>query len=287
MDLQQIPCAEIPSNTIILPFKFKFCTKYANKSFIEMQIAFELKPFFEVLFKTKDTKIDKPIKYWQRGKRNYFSIDIYLPELGLVIEYDGHPWHKNTLKLDTEKNKILNESGVDVLRIREELPQITKDDIIIKKNALPKSIVNQLLDKINSKYQLNKDFSKYISKPYCQNGKNLQLFLKTIKGLPIPSKSQNYEKLFPEDDNGPRLDIPNVNVSFTLDPPPDPPRRFLKGETCLVCWGEDKRLCLCGPPIDDGFFEEMDNLIKEIDLSGQVEIRKRLALGQCETPDES
>ena len=58
-----------------------------------------------------------------RYKINYTNknveVDIFIPSLRLVIEYDGSYWHKNKIDIDNLKNKKLNELGYKVLRIRE------------------------------------------------------------------------------------------------------------------------------------------------------------------------
>lgn len=46
------------------------------------------------------------------------SIDIYIPSLGLAIEYDGSRWHKNADR-DSQKTKFLYEQGIHLVRIRE------------------------------------------------------------------------------------------------------------------------------------------------------------------------
>ena len=288
--------SDIPDNVATTKWTPVFSSKYGNKSFIELTIAFELKTLFIVKFKTEDTKIPKPLKFLQRKKNRNLDVDMILPAIGkkgVVIEYDGHPWHKKKLIQDTQKNQILNAAGYPVIRIREDLPLTSSNDIwIAKQHTSPKQILNKLLKKLDKLFNLPVDINDYLAEPYCLNGIALQQFLqknRNIIGYVVPKSKKiisyykppssfvkidetTTKKMIPP----PELDIPNVNVSFILDPPPDPPGRFLKGETCLVCWGEDKRLCLCGPPIDDAFFEDMENLINEMDLSGQVEIRKRL-----------
>lgn len=51
------------------------------------------------------------------GKK--YEADIFIPELGLVIEYDGSYWHRKKAQKDNEKNAAFNAAGYEVLHIRE------------------------------------------------------------------------------------------------------------------------------------------------------------------------
>lgn len=46
------------------------------------------------------------------------NFDIYIPSLRTAIEYDGAMWHRN-LNKDLEKNKLCEQNGVRLIRIRE------------------------------------------------------------------------------------------------------------------------------------------------------------------------
>lgn len=46
------------------------------------------------------------------------EIDIYVPTLQMGIEYDGEYWHKD-IERDEEKNRIVSECGIHLVRIRE------------------------------------------------------------------------------------------------------------------------------------------------------------------------
>lgn len=48
-----------------------------------------------------------------------FELDIYLPELHVAVEYDGHAWHKNIRK-DMRKSDLCKQHGVELIRIRED-----------------------------------------------------------------------------------------------------------------------------------------------------------------------
>lgn len=61
-----------------------------------------------------------------------YKLDIYLPLYKLGIEYDGERWHRDVEK-DTEKDRVLFENGIKVIRIREkECPEISDGCYVIK-----------------------------------------------------------------------------------------------------------------------------------------------------------
>lgn len=46
------------------------------------------------------------------------EIDVYIPSIGIGIEYDGAQWHKDASR-DEKKNRLLSENGITLIRIRE------------------------------------------------------------------------------------------------------------------------------------------------------------------------
>jgi hypothetical protein len=64
--------------------------------------------------------------YRGEGKRNY-SLDIAIPQLQIVIEYDGSYWHKDSKKDNIRQDKI-EESGWQLIKYRNRIP--TKDQLI-------------------------------------------------------------------------------------------------------------------------------------------------------------
>ena len=73
------------------------------------------------------------IKYFPQAQNRYeianlnqrMEVDIFIPEINLVIEYDGMHWHQNKVSVDNKKTSNLNALGYTVLRVREYgLPQL-------------------------------------------------------------------------------------------------------------------------------------------------------------------
>ena len=104
------------SNKIGCPY----CT-LTPQSKQELTITFELIQFFDISPKGFKTRV--------QGK--LMSIDIYIKELNLGIEFDGNYWHKGKRELDKLKTERLEDDGLKIMRIREEpLKAITDIDIV-------------------------------------------------------------------------------------------------------------------------------------------------------------
>ncbi len=58
--------------------------------------------------------------------------DIFIPSIRCAIEYDGQYWHKDKLDFDNYKNRVFNENGVTVIRVRDSgLPQLEEFDGVV------------------------------------------------------------------------------------------------------------------------------------------------------------
>lgn len=140
------------------------CPKCLSKkkiSFPEKTIAFYLKQLFIV---------EEQKKFVWLGK---MEIDIYLPSLNLAIEYDGQVWHQN-LEKDLIKENLLNQNGVNLIRIREpNCPSYTGNCKCIitdetNKNFFVKKALDELLIFINNKYSLKYQFKYDYENDYLQ-----------------------------------------------------------------------------------------------------------------------
>lgn len=125
-----------------------------STSFRELRIYCELKELFgRVLLREKIGGVE---------------CDIFVPDIGLGIEVDGAYWHKNKHAKDVLKNKILQERGVFLLRVREEgLQKISSSDVIIPKQKKDYEVMAQVLAVIKGLPQLpdlyQMRIGKYIS----------------------------------------------------------------------------------------------------------------------------
>lgn len=77
-----------------------------------------------------------------------YEVDIYIPELGVGIEYDGIYWHHDKLEKDKEKNLRLG-SSILLIRIREsDLPLLSPTDISVEKRKISISTIKVILNTI-------------------------------------------------------------------------------------------------------------------------------------------
>ena len=142
----------------------------------ELTITFELIQFFEDI---------NPKGFKTRVKGKLWSIDIYIPQLKLGIEFDGSYWHKDKRALDKLKTERLEEDGFEIFRVREEpLKRIFEDDIMSKQPFNAKQLTNNILTQIMSRYTLDsKKIAKiesYIAKKGIQNEKGLDKYIEMI-----------------------------------------------------------------------------------------------------------
>lgn len=122
---------------------------FNNTSQIEIRLYCELKCIFSDIY--------------NRKKINNIEVDIFIPLINLLIEYDGSYWHKNKEDVDLKKNEILKENNYNIIRIREyPLCVLNNNDIIyIPKNKFLNTI-KELLILINSKYVIPDLYKKRI-----------------------------------------------------------------------------------------------------------------------------
>jgi hypothetical protein len=153
-------------------FGCPYC-KVHSQSLQELTISFELKTIFKGI---------DPIGHKIKIHDKIFSIDIYIKELNLAIEFDGSYWHKENQTKDHAKTNALVLAGLDVIRIREKpLKSISENDISVDKKYNPKSLVNIILCNIKNKHSLNKQtiriINNYIKQKELQGKAGLEKYL--------------------------------------------------------------------------------------------------------------
>tara|TARA_R110000851_G_scaffold214241_3_gene366884 strand:+ start:421 stop:2175 length:1755 start_codon:yes stop_codon:yes gene_type:complete len=152
-----------------------YCT-LTPQSKQELTITFELQSMFkDVNPKGFKTRIDG--KLW--------TIDMYIPELHLGVEFDGSYWHKDKRALDKLKTEQLNEEGFHIIRVREEpLEKIFDKDVVSKLPYNGKQVTNDILSMIMSKFELDgklvSKIKEYQSKDGLQNEKGLDKYIDKI-----------------------------------------------------------------------------------------------------------
>jgi len=78
------------------------------------------------------------------------EVDICIPELGLVIEYDGSYWHRGREQHDSRKTARLLDAGLRVIRVRDNLPPLDVGETITVTglSATPDDIAYAVLDQL-------------------------------------------------------------------------------------------------------------------------------------------
>ena len=118
-------------------------------------------------------------------KNKLWTIDIFIPELNLGIEFDGSHWHKDKRALDKLKTQELKEEGFNIIRIRQKpLERIFDNDVMAEKKYDGKEITNNLLKMIMKDFDLDKrtirKIEDYIKNPDLQNEKGLDKYIEMI-----------------------------------------------------------------------------------------------------------
>lgn len=85
------------------------CHERYNVGFPELAIYFYIKQIFT------DAQLNAQIE--KIG--TYKSVDVYIPSLNLVIEYDGGHTHRGRVLIDMEKSRLLVERGYRLIRVRD------------------------------------------------------------------------------------------------------------------------------------------------------------------------
>ena len=117
------------------------------------------------------------------------ELDIYIPSIKTAIEYDGFIWHKN-IKRDIDKDKICDELGIKLIRVREKgLPELKSSAIIFE--VLPSK------DNIEDLERCIQDILNYLN---CEN-KNIKLERdndKILDLMQLSRKKNSLLELMPE-----------------------------------------------------------------------------------------
>ncbi len=125
------------------------------------------------------------------------EIDIFLPDVGIGVEYDGLRWHIENDEKDRNKNKYFQRSGIEIIRIRQKgLPKITDDDIIVEKKIDAKAIINDLLKIILRTGQAEDFKSKILDYIKLDGVVNDSKYQELLAYHPFPFKGKSLEDKF-------------------------------------------------------------------------------------------
>lgn len=76
-------------------------------------------PEMAIYFYIKQVYNDALLNYDIENIEPYESVDIYIPSLNLIIEYDGGLTHADRMSIDSEKSKLIIDQGYTLIRIRD------------------------------------------------------------------------------------------------------------------------------------------------------------------------
>ena len=91
----------------------------------------------------------------QSSKIHGVECDIYLEKHAVAIEYDGKYYHKGKQEKDQNKNEVLSENGILLLRVREKpLPRISDWDVSLERGQNGLTMVKKVLEALSKRIQM-------------------------------------------------------------------------------------------------------------------------------------
>ncbi len=163
------------------------CKKRYMSSFEELSIIFYLKKTFN------STQLHFPVDF----KSKYKDVDVFIPELNLVVEYDGYH-HKDRYEEDFEKTNVLLSMGFEVIRIRNSKLKLLNMENVIEVHHIEgrfKSLDNALNELMGI---IDRTNSNKIHINYCSDINTKRDRFKILEQLPAIIKKNNVSDLLPE-----------------------------------------------------------------------------------------
>ena len=153
---------------------------YSQTSASELRIYTELKWIFGEGAKHRHKIFDK-------------ECDIFVPHYKLVIEYDGYPWHQDKEQSDSNKESILADKNIELIRVRDKrLKRLKEEDLLIPSEIKSVSIIKDILSAIKKKVLLDKEHLQkidiYLSFSSFQNEPEFN-FLMSQRKTALPGRS--------------------------------------------------------------------------------------------------
>lgn len=128
-------------------------------------------------------------------KLGKFTVDIFVKDLNLIIEYDGAYFHKDNIKGDKIKKIAMIDSGFFLINIRvKPLKKIFKEDIsILRKENHSHEFISKILREIIGRNickdkKLISKINRYLKAGEIQNEKFFYELISSLPG-PLPEKS--------------------------------------------------------------------------------------------------
>ena len=151
--------------------------RITNQSKDEIKIIFELISIFKNINKKGEVF---------RIKNKTVRVDIFIPSIKLVVEYDGSFWHSNKQKKDLEKSEMLTNEGYNLIRLRQKpLEKLNENDILTEMEFNGKDTVNKLLISILNKFSIDEESKEkihwYLKQNALQNQNEAIKYIESLK----------------------------------------------------------------------------------------------------------
>lgn len=123
---------------------------------------------------------------WTIGGRR-MQLDIVVPEWSVVIEYDGHRWHKSTSNQERDKLKTrqLEDDGWTVIRVRDRLDPLGTNDVSVVEADGVHETVKAILSRLDELGLRTDRFEEYLrsGRPWATAQANQQYQRTLFKSL--------------------------------------------------------------------------------------------------------
>ena len=128
-----------------------------------------------------------------RHKIDNVEFDVFVPSLGLAVEYDGSYWHRDGEEKDNRKSDFCAEKDIKILRVREEpLPKMAARDVIVPIRDIGKLNLDEVVRSLQALVPLSEATNKRIFDYLTASDLLNESFFeehKTYMAFPHPSKS--------------------------------------------------------------------------------------------------
>lgn len=132
-----------------------------------------------------------------RFKLDNVEADIFMPSLGVAVEYDGSYWHRDKVSSDRKKNRHFESRDFKIVRLRcEPLEKLGPKDVIVPEGELTKEHLDALIIAISQLTgEARENFSNYLLR---ENFLAEKAYRKYLSYLPSPFPENSLHEREPE-----------------------------------------------------------------------------------------
>lgn len=157
------------------------CSKYGSSQ--------ETRIYCELKYQFPDVKF--------RHKISGFELDIFIPSIGIAVEYDGAFYHQSRYASDLSKNNAMRDAHIHLVRVREKpLDKISDLDVITPQRELRKTDLNALFHSFaNLNSKVADVVSNYVA---CERFVNEEEYLIYMSYFPSPFPENSLAETHPK-----------------------------------------------------------------------------------------